>query len=124
VKKGKVNAAELELVLKDLVGTEGVSAGVVVTTGGIMVDFLNKHTPEAGLPLPSVVAMMAITAAKCTRLFKKGEMKEIITKAERGDILTEKCGEFIILVAADKGFDFDSITPKRDKVKEVIRGMM
>lgn len=119
-----MNAAELELVLKDLVETEGVSAGAVVTRDGIMVDFLNKHTPEAGLPLPSVVAMMAITAEKCTRIFKKGEMKEIITKAERGEILTEKCGEFIILVAADKGFDFDSIKPKRDKVKDVIRGMV
>lgn len=119
-----MNTAELELALKDLVATEGVNAGAVVTRDGIMVGFLNKHAPEAMSPLSSVVAMMTRTAEKCTRMFRKGEMEEIITKANDGVLLTERCGEFIFIVAADKGFDFDSITPKREKVKDAVRGMV
>ncbi len=115
---------ELELALKDLVETEGVNAGAVVTRDGIMVGFLNKHTPEAVSPLSSVVAMMAITAEKCTRMFKKGDMEEIITKADAGVLLTEPCGEFIIIVAVDKGVDLESIKHRMEKVKDAIRGMV
>jgi predicted regulator of Ras-like GTPase activity (Roadblock/LC7/MglB family) len=124
VKKEKVNAAELELALKDLIATEGVNAGAVVTRDGIMVNFLNKHTPKAVSPLSSLIAMMAITAEKCTRLFKKGEMEELITKANGGVLLTERCGEFIFIVAVDKGIDPDSIKPQREKVKDAIEGMV
>nr|QNO52778.1 hypothetical protein HGGDFBBL_00010 [Methanosarcinales archaeon ANME-1 ERB6] len=51
-------------------------------------------------------------------------MEELITKDDGGVILTEKCEEFIFLVAADKGFDFESIKPKMGKVKEAIRSMV
>ncbi|MBC8520390.1 MAG: roadblock/LC7 domain-containing protein, partial [Methanomicrobia archaeon] len=106
------------------VETEGVNASAVVTRDGVMVGFLNKHAPEEVSPLPSVVAMMVRTAEKCLRMFKRGEMEEIITKADGGEILTEKCGEFIFLQAVDKGFDSDSIKPKREKVKDAIRNMV
>ena len=119
-----MNGSELELVLKDLVETEGVNAGAVVTRCGIMVKFLNKHTPKAMSPLSSLVAMMTRTAEKCTRLFKKGEMEELITKADGGMLLTERCGEFIFIVAVDKGIDPESIKPQREKVKDAIRGMV
>ena len=119
-----MDRSELELALKELVGTEGVNASAVVTRDGMMVEFLNKHTPEEALPLSAVVAMMLRTAEKCTRMLKKGDMKEIITKADEGVILTEKCEEFIFLVAADKGFDFESIRQKMVKVKDAIRGMV
>ena len=119
-----MNTAELELAIKDLVAMEGVNAAAVVTRDGIMVNFLNKHTPDAVSPLSSVVAMMAITAEKCTRIFKKGEMEELITKADGGVLLTERCGEFIFIVAADKGIDLESIKPQREKVKEAIAGMV
>jgi len=118
-----MDESELELALKDLVETEGVNASAVVTRDGIMVEFLNKHAPEEVLPLSTVVAMMMRTAEKCARMLKKGDMKEIITKADDGVILTEKCEEFIFLVAADKGFDFESIKPKMRKVKDAIWGM-
>ena len=124
MKREKVDRSELELALKDLVATEGVNASAVVTRDGIMVEFLNKHTPKAVSQLASVVAMMAITAEKCTRLFKKGEMEELITKANSGVLLTERCGEFIFIVAVDKGIDFESIKPQREKVKAAIEGMV
>jgi predicted regulator of Ras-like GTPase activity (Roadblock/LC7/MglB family) len=125
VKKEKVNTAELELAIKDLVAVEGVNAAAVVTRrDGVLVEFLNRHTPEAVSSLASVIAMMAITAEKCTRIFKKGEMEELITKANGGVLLTERCGEFIFIVAVDKGFDLDSIKPQREKVKEAIEGMI
>ncbi len=114
---------ELELALKELIETEGVNAGAVVTRDGIMVEFLNRHTPEAVSPLSSVVAMMAITAEKCTRMFKKGEVEELITKANNGVLLTERCGGFIFIVAVDKGIDLESIKPQREKVKAAIEGM-
>ena len=114
----------LELALKDLVATEGVNASGVVTRDGIMVGFLNKHAQEEVPLLSAVVAMMTRTAEKCTRMLKKGDMGEIITKADGGMILTEKCEEFIFLVAVDKGVDFESIKPQREKVKAAIRGMV
>ena len=46
-----MNATELELALRELVKTEGVNAAAVVTRDGIMVNFLNKHTPEPVSPL-------------------------------------------------------------------------
>ncbi|MGB2840888.1 MAG: roadblock/LC7 domain-containing protein [Halobacteriota archaeon] len=119
-----MSESELELALKDLVATEGVSASAVVTRDGIMVGFLNKHAQEEVLPLSAVVAMMMRTAEKCTRMLKKGDIEELITKADDGVILTEKCEEFIFLVAADKGFDFESMKPKMGKVKDAIRGMV
>ncbi|MGB2729029.1 MAG: roadblock/LC7 domain-containing protein [Halobacteriota archaeon] len=122
-----MNVTELELALKELVETKGVNAGAVVTRDGIMVNFLNKHTPEVVSPLSSLVAMMAITAItaeKCTRMFKKGEMVELITKANGGELLTERCGEFIFIVVVDKGIDFESIKPPRDKVKAAISSMV
>jgi len=67
-------------------------------------------------PLSSVVAMMAITEEKCTRIFKKGEMEELITKANGGVLLTERYGEFIFIVAADKGIDLASIKPQQEEV--------
>ncbi|MEA2032050.1 MAG: hypothetical protein U9N41_00515 [Euryarchaeota archaeon] len=67
---------------------------------------------------------MAITAEKCTRMLKKGEMEEIITKANGGVLLTERCGEFIFIVAVDKGTDLELIKPQREKVKEAIVGMV
>lgn len=120
----KVSESELELALKDLVATEGVSASAVVTRDGIMVGFLGKHAQEEVSPLSAVVAMMMRTAEKCTRMLKKGNMEEIITKADGGVILTGKCEEFIFLVAADKGVDFDSIKPKMGKVKDAVRCMV
>ena len=119
-----MNATELELALRDLVKTEGVNAAAVVTRDGIIVEFLNKHTPEPVSPLSSLVAMMAITAEKCTRMFKKGEMEELITKANGGMLVTERCGEFIFIVAADKGIDMEAIKPQRERVKEAIEGMV
>ena len=119
-----MNGSELELALKDLVATEGVNASAVVTRDGIMVEFLNKHAQEEMSPLSAVVAIMVRTAEKCTRMLKKGDMEEIITKTDGGVILTEKYEEFIFLVAADKGFDFDSIKPKMGRVKDAIRGMV
>jgi predicted regulator of Ras-like GTPase activity (Roadblock/LC7/MglB family) len=124
VKKEKVNATELELVLKDLVATEGVNASAVVTRDGVLVAFCNKHVPEMVSPFSSVVAMMTRTAEKCTRILKKGELIELITKADNGVILTEKYEEFIFLVAADKGFDFESIKQKMVKVKDAVRGIV
>ncbi len=119
-----MNGSELELALKDLVAMEGVNASAVVTRDGIMVGFLNKHAQEEVSPLSAVVAMMARTAEKCTRMLEKGDMEEIITKAGGGVILTKKYEGFIFLVAADKGFDFDSIKPKMERVKDAIRGMV
>jgi len=119
-----VNGTELELALKELVETEGVNAGAVVTRDGIMVGFLNKHTPEAVSPLSALIAMMAITAEKCTRLFKKGKVEELITKADGGVLLTERHGDFIFIVAVDKGIDLESIKPQRVKVKAAIEGMV
>ncbi|MEA2032051.1 MAG: hypothetical protein U9N41_00520 [Euryarchaeota archaeon] len=52
-----MKGSELELALKDLVAMEGVNASAVVTRDGIMVNFLNRHTPEAVSPLSSLVAM-------------------------------------------------------------------
>ncbi|MGB2729027.1 MAG: roadblock/LC7 domain-containing protein [Halobacteriota archaeon] len=118
-----MSESELELALKELVATEGVNASAVVTRDGIMVEFLNKHAQEEVSPLSAVIAMMMRTTEKCTRMLKKGDMEEIITKADDGVILTEKCEGFIFLVAADKGFDFELIKPKRRKVKDAIRGM-
>jgi len=119
-----MNVTELELALKDLIAMEGVNASAVVTRDGIMVNFLNKHAPEAMSPLSSVVAMMTRTAEKCTRMFKKGEMEELITKANGGVLLTERCGEFIFIVAVDKGTDLELIKLQREKVKEAIRSMV
>ncbi len=119
-----MDGSELERALKELVAMEGVNASAVVTRDGIMVEFLNKHAPEEVLPLSAVVAMMLRTAEKCTRMLNKGDMEEIITKADNGVILTEKCEEFIFLVAADKGFDFESIKQKKVKVKDAIRNMV
>jgi predicted regulator of Ras-like GTPase activity (Roadblock/LC7/MglB family) len=119
-----MNGSELEFVLKDLVQTEGVNASAVVTRDGIMVGFLNKHSQEEVSQFSAVVAMMLRTAEKCTRMLKKGEVIEILTKADVGVILTEKCEEFIFLVAADKGFDFESIKQKRGKIKDAIRGLI
>jgi len=124
VRKEEVNATELELALRDLVKTEGVNAAAVVTRDGIMVNFLNKHAPEAMSPLSSLVAMMAITAEKCARIFKKGEVEELITKANGGVLVTERCGEFIFIVAVDKGIDTESIKPQRERVKDAIEGMV
>jgi predicted regulator of Ras-like GTPase activity (Roadblock/LC7/MglB family) len=119
-----MDGSELELVLKELVRTEGVNASAVVSRDGIMVEFLNKHAPEEVLPLSAVVAMMLRTAEKCARMLKKGDMVEMVTKADNGVILTEKCEEFIFLVAADKDFDFESIKQKMVKVKDAIRNML
>ncbi len=119
-----MNGSELELALKDLVATEGVNASAVVTRDGIMVGFFNKHAEEKMSPLSAVVAMMMRTAEKCTRMLKKGDMEEIITKADGGVLLMEKCGEFIFLVATDKGVDFESIKLQMEKVKDAIRGMV
>jgi len=115
---------ELGLALKELVETEGVNASAVVTRDGMMVEFLSKHAPSASSALSPVAAMMARTAERCTRILNIGEMEEIITKADSGVILTEKCEEFIFLVAADKGFDFESIKPKMVKIKDAIRSMV
>jgi predicted regulator of Ras-like GTPase activity (Roadblock/LC7/MglB family) len=119
-----MNGSELELALKVLVETEGVNASAVVTREGVMVAFCNKHIPEMVSPFSSVVAMMMRAAERCTRMLKKGDLVELITKADSGVILTEKCGERIFLVAADKGVDFDSLKPQRKKVKTAIKGMV
>ena len=115
---------ELGHALKDLVATEGVNATAVVSKDGIMVRFLNKHAQEEMPALSTVMVMMQRTAEKCTRMLKKGEVIEIITKADDGVILTTRCCEFIFLVAANKGFDFNSIQPKMGEVKDAIRGMV
>lgn len=117
-----MKVTELELALKDLVETEGINAGAVVTRNGIMVGFY-LHAPVEVSTLSAVVAMMTRTAEKCTRMFRKGEMEEIITKADSGMLLTEKYGGFILVVAADKSFDFESIKSKREKVKAAIRSI-
>jgi len=120
-----VSESEFELALKDLVAAEGVSASAVVTRDGIIVGFLNKHAQEDVSPLSAVVvAMMMRTAEKCTRMFKKGEMVELIAKANDGELLTERCGEFIFTVAVDKGIDFESIKLSMDKVKAAISSMV
>ncbi len=119
-----MNGSELELALKDLVETEGVNASAVVTREGVMVAFCNKHIPEMVSPFSTVVAMMTRTAEKCTRLLKKGEIEELIAKADGGVVLTEKSGELIFLVAVDKGVDFELLKPQREKVKAAIRSMV
>lgn len=123
-KKDNVKVTELELALKDLVKTEGVNASAVVTRNGIMVGFSDRHAQKEVSTLSAVVAMMMRTAEKCTRMLKKGDMKELITRADGGVLLMARSGEFIILVAADKGFDFDSIKPRREKVKAAVRSMV
>jgi len=116
--------AELGLALKELVAMEGITASAVVTRDGIIVESLGKYDLSASSALSPVVAMMTRAAERCTRMLKKGEMIEMITKADNGVILTEKCEEFIFLVAVDKGFDFESRKPQREKVKAAIRGMV
>ena len=118
-----MNASKLELAMKELVETEGVNAAAVVTRDGIMVEFLNGHPPESRSALSSLIAMMAITAEKCARLFRKGLVEEVITKADGGVLLTVRCGEFIFILAVDKGTDPDSIKPQREKVKAAIEAM-
>lgn len=122
--KKKLKATELKLPLKELVETEGVNAAAVISRDGILVNFFNTLTPEDISLLSPVVAMMTRTAEKCTKLLKKGHMKAIITRADGGMIITEKSGEFIFLVAVDKGIDFESLKLKREKVKAAIRSMV
>lgn len=114
---------ELELALKDLVDTEGVYASAVVTRDGIIVESLGMYDLSALSALSSVVAMMTRTAEKCASLLKKGDLEELITKADDGVIVTEKCGMFIFLVAVDKSFDFDTIKPKMGKIRDTIMCM-
>ena len=115
---------ELERALKELVKTKGVNAAAVISKDGVMVNFLNTLTPEDISPLSSVVAMMTRTADKCTRLLKRGEMAEIITKDDSGMVVTEKCGEFILLVAMDKGVDMNAIKSQRKRLKDTILGIL
>jgi len=115
---------ELERALKELVKTKGVNAAAVISKDGVMVNFFNTLTPEDISPLSSVVAMMTRTAEKCTRLLKRGEMAEIITKDDSGMVVTEKCGEFILLMAIDKGIDMSAIKSQRKRVKDLILGIL
>jgi len=115
---------ELERALKELVKTKGVNAAAVISKDGVMVNFFNTLTPEDISPLSSVVAMMTRTADKCTRLLKRGEMAEIISKDDSGMVVTEKCGEFILLVAMDKSVDMNAIKSPRKRVKDLILGIL
>ena len=119
-----MKVTELELPLKELVETEGVNAAAVISRDGILVNFFNTLTPEDISLLSLVAVMMTRTAEKCTKLLKKGYMEALITKADGGMIVTEKCAEFIFLVAVDKGIDFESLKLKREKVKGAIRSMV
>jgi len=115
---------KLERALRELVKTKGVNAAAVISKDGVMVHFFNTLSPEELSPLSSVVAMMTRTAEKCIRLLKRGEMAEIITKDESGMIVTEKCGEFIFLLAMDKGIDMNAIKSQRKQVKDLILGIL
>lgn len=118
-----MNGAELEEGLKELVETDGVNASAVVTRSGVMVEFRNKHSHEMTSSLSAVAAMMIRTAEKCAKILKKGNMEELVAKAEEGILLAEKYEEFILLVAVDKGVDFDLLKPKMDRIKKAIRSM-
>lgn len=114
---------ELERALKELVKARGVNAAAVISKDGAMVKFCNTLTPPDISPLSSVVAMMTRMAEKCSRLLKTGDVVEITARADSGMVVTEKSGEFIFLVAVDKGFDIDAIKPRRERVREVIKGL-
>lgn len=122
--KKKLNITELELPLKELVEREGVNAAAVVSKSGVLVGFANKHKTEELPPLSPVVAMMARTTEKCTKLLKMGDVVEIGVKTDSGMVVTEKSGEFIFLVAVDKGIDIDAIKLQREQVMDVIRSLL
>ncbi|RZN37721.1 MAG: response regulator [Methanophagales archaeon ANME-1-THS] len=115
---------ELEHALRELVKTKGVNAAAVISKDGVMVHFLNTVTPEEISPLSSMAAMMTRMAEKCTRLLKRGEMTEILTKDNRGTVVTEKCGEFILLVAMDESVDMNAIKSQKKRLKEIILGIL
>ncbi|MFZ2071570.1 MAG: roadblock/LC7 domain-containing protein [Halobacteriota archaeon] len=114
--------SKLVLTLKALVEIEGVNASAVVTKDGIKVKVLSHYTLEAVSALPAMVAMMMKIAEKCTRMFKTGDMEELIVKANDGMLLAERCSEeFVFIIAVDKSVDLDSIKSEREKVKAAIR---
>ena len=109
---------ELERALKDLMKTEGVDAAAVISKDGVMVHFLTTGAIEEISPLSSMVAMMTRTAEKSTRLLKRGEMAEIITKDDSGMVVTEKCGDFILLVAMDESVDMAAIKSQKKRKRD------
>jgi CheY-like chemotaxis protein/predicted regulator of Ras-like GTPase activity (Roadblock/LC7/MglB family) len=123
--KGNVTSSgecpSLKRALKELAEIGSVKASAVFSGDGVMVESFNKLNLGDMALLSTMVAMMRTTAEKCARLLKRGEVAEVITKADRGVIVTGKFGEFIFLVAADKGFDFDSIKPQMESVKDAIQ---
>ena len=115
---------ELEHALKELVKIKGVNAAAVISKDGVMVHFLNPVTPEDISPLSSMVAMMTRTAEKCTKLLKRGEMVEIVTTDDSGMVVTERCGEFILLVAMDTIVDMNAIKAQKKRLKDVILNIL
>ncbi len=114
---------ELGEALKELVGTAGVNASAVITRNGVMVEFRNRHIMETVSSLSVVVAMMVRTAEKCIKILNMGDMDELRVKADGGTVVAERCEGFILLVAVDKGIDYDTIKPKIERIKSIIRGM-
>ncbi|MDI6810945.1 MAG: roadblock/LC7 domain-containing protein [archaeon] len=110
---------ELERALKELVKTKGVNAAAVIAKDGLLVKFAGPFTREDMLSLSSVIAFMMKAAEKCMRMLK-GEIEEIIATGHSVMIVTEKCAEFIFLVAVDKDIDIDAIKPQREKVRDII----
>ena len=114
-----IENTELERALEELVKIKGVNAAVVIAKDGLLVKFVGSFTREDMLSLSSAIAFMTKAAEKCTRMLK-GEIEEIIAKGHNVMIVTEKCSEFIFLMAVDKGVDIDAIKPQREKVKDII----
>lgn len=115
---------ELEQALRELVKMRGVNAVAVVSKDGVMVHFAAATVTEELSPLSPMVAIMIRAAEKCTRLLKRGEMAEILLRDESGMIALERCGEFILLIALDKGVDMNVLKVQRKRLKELIRSIL
>lgn len=116
----------LEFVLKDLVEIEGVLATAVLTMDGIEVESVGLEGCDlsASSALFPVIAMMTRTAEKCSRLLKKGDVKEIIINADSGVLIMEICGKFVFHVLVDKDTDLYPIKPKIEEARAVIKGVI
>lgn len=110
---------ELERALKELAKTEGVYAAAVISKEGLLVKFFGSLNAEDMRSLSPAIALITKAAEKCTRMFQ-GATEEIIMRGDSILILIERFAEFIFFLAVDKSFDFGTIKPQREKVKEII----
>ena len=114
---------KLNRVLGELADTKGVNAVAVVSTEGVVVGLSAPLTHNEISPFSSLVAMAIRTMEKCALMLKQGALEEIVTKTENGELAIIKCGKFLVLVAGDRGFDFESIKAKREHALAIVRDM-